>query len=100
MEVLLALLIGIPLIFVLVSLSVVINGFVLKYLWIWFIVPVFHLPELTLAQAFGVAMVISYATYQHIREAKSEDPDWSAFHILVSRPATTLLAGWILQHFV
>jgi putative Mn2+ efflux pump MntP len=40
----------------------VLNGWVLTILWNWFIIPVFHLPQLTIVQAIGVVMVIGYLT--------------------------------------
>ena len=34
------------------------SGFTLSVLWGWFMVPLFGLPALTVAQAFGVALVV------------------------------------------
>ena len=50
------------------------GGFVLTKLWIWFIVPVFHLPALTLVPAIGLCFVVSYLThqYQHGGDDRSE----------------------------
>ncbi len=40
------------------------SGYVLTILWHWFVVPTFQLPELTIFPAIGIAMVVSYLTYQ------------------------------------
>ena len=40
------------------------KGYVLTILWAWFVVPTFSLPELAIAPAIGLAMVVSYLTHQ------------------------------------
>lgn len=38
------------------------QGFVISTLWRWFCVPVFHVSILTMAQAIGLGVLISYAS--------------------------------------
>ena len=76
----------------------IINGFVLTKLWAWFIVP-FGLPELGLAQAIGIAMVIGFLTNQHIPDNKDEKA-WKPFITLYVGPFLTLFAGYIVTLFM
>ena len=41
------------------------NGFVFMKLWQWFMVPSFGLNPLTLVQAIGIGLMISYTTQDH-----------------------------------
>jgi hypothetical protein len=40
------------------------RGALLQLLWGWFVVPVFHLPSLSLVQALGIALVVTFLMYQ------------------------------------
>jgi hypothetical protein len=44
---------------------IILDGYVFSVLWGWFIVPIFQLPELTLAVAVGIMMMIKCFTYQY-----------------------------------
>lgn len=50
--------------FILSLISMVYLSFIFKNLWLWFIVPVFNLPPVTLVSAIGVIIVISIVTYK------------------------------------
>jgi len=41
-------------------LSALINAWVLTYLWAWFIVPLFVLPKLGIAQAYGLVLIVTF----------------------------------------
>lgn len=43
-------------------LSSMLRGYVLTWLWLWFVVPVFHLPELGIVQAIGISGVVTLLT--------------------------------------
>jgi peptidoglycan biosynthesis protein MviN/MurJ (putative lipid II flippase) len=58
---------------VVVIVSSIANGFALSVLWGWFVVPIFGLPALTIAQAIGFSMVVSFLTYQYDDSKKKED---------------------------
>jgi hypothetical protein len=47
-----------------------IRGLVLQALWGWFIVTTFALPDLTLVQALGLSLVVSFLTMQ----LENDDP--------------------------
>lgn len=86
----------------LLAISTILNGWVLVYLWLWFISPVFGLAELTLGQAIGLSMVVSFLSYQYIESQKSKDSDlfeslFTAFFISIFRPALVFSFGWLIQ---
>lgn len=89
----------------LIVLSSIWRGYVLTVLWGWFIVPVFHLPALTIVVAIGVAMVVGFLTYQQPEE-KPNDTRSSTEKIsagiatALMHPAVYLLIGWIIQLFL
>lgn len=78
-------------------------GFTLSALWGWFIVPIFGLPALSVAQAYGVTLVLG-ATRGYRREAKSDD----SFGTVVAKGVVIppfvagllLLVGWITKAWV
>src|SRR4051812_14113008 len=82
-----------------IVLSTITNGWALKIMWDWFIVSVFHLPSLTVAQAIGVAYVISFTTKQE-SHTKSETPGVDLFMSIIGKPALFLAFGWILVKFI
>lgn len=71
------------------------DGFVLSILWRWFISAPFHLPEIKIAQAIGISIIVALVTAT--RQAKDEDIWWIPA-IGVIKPAGLLLIGWIV-HF-
>jgi hypothetical protein len=40
--------------------AIVLNAWVVSVLWKWFMVPIFHLPVLTIPMAIGTVLVINY----------------------------------------
>jgi hypothetical protein len=65
-------------------------------------VPIFHLPELSVPAAIGVAIVISYLTRQSRSDlAKKEKTEWyeSLLEILLV-PGASLVFGWIVKQYL
>ena len=54
------------------ALSSILRGYVLTWLWLWFIVPVFHLPELGIVQAIGISAVVGFLTTKYSNVDESE----------------------------
>jgi len=82
---------------------VLMSGFTLSVLWSWFIVPLFPVEELTLIQAMGLGMVISYTSRNQIK--KPEDVDYVPFifeHVVSSfmRSLSALAFGWAYTLFI
>ena len=85
-------------------LAVMFEGYVLTKLWLWFVVPTFHQQPLGLAQAIGIALVVSLLTHQTCGD---DDKEWStgeqlrrAALALFLRPVIMLVAGWVAAWFM
>ena len=87
-----------------ITVGAIINGWVLSILWEWFIAPVFNLPSLSLPLAIGLALVISYLTYQNIDCKPKESDDGDAViklvMVMVLRPLLVLFFGWVIHLFI
>lgn len=53
----------------------IMNGWALAMLWAWFIVPIFNLPTLSIVQAIGIGMVVSFLTRHSINKEEPR-PDY------------------------
>lgn len=87
----------------LIALSAILNGWVLSILWKWFMVPTLGLPDISLASAIGIALVISYLTYQPVDcEPKERETGEKVVYLgmLVLRPFFVLFFGWIVHLFM
>ncbi len=78
----------------------VLDGFVLTKLWLWFIVPIFHLNPLTLIQALGFSLVIRYLTKdimsKDFSKIDSTKETWMKVVALLVSPLLFLLLGFII----
>jgi hypothetical protein len=77
------------------------QAFCISTLWGWFVVPVFHVAEISVVIAFGISMLISIfqdPTQQY------KDKDWTEIiGIMVGRAVGlgfALLLGWVLHFYV
>lgn len=74
-------------------------GFVSMKLWAWFVVPVFGLPQLTIVQAWGIALLASLWTHQNFTNTNKDERSTGekiAYTIAVLlSPWMILLFGWI-----
>ncbi len=90
---------------VVIVVSAIANGFVLSVMWSWFVVPVFGIAALTVVQAIGFSMVVSFLTY-HDTESKTDDSKSLTEKIIymvmmaIMRPAFTLGIAWIIHLFL
>ena len=87
----------------LIALASVWRGYVFSVLWGWFIVPIFGLPVLTIPVAIGVAMVVSFLTYQyqHNEDKRSQgDRIASLVGVIILYPLLTLGIGWVVLQFI
>lgn len=84
--------------------SVLVNGWVISLLWLWFIVPLFHLPSITILQAFGLALIIGRLTKFDVDvrapERSTIDKILHVFGVGIASPLFTLLFGWIIFQFM
>ncbi len=84
--------------------SSIFNGYALSVLWGWFVVPVFGAPALGIVPAIGIAMVVSYLTYQ-THDCKKEEKSFGktiaeGTVIAILKPSFALLFGWIVHLFM
>jgi hypothetical protein len=70
------------------------RGFVLSYLWQWFVVP-FGLPNIGVAHAIGISLIVSFLTYEG---AKTDNKDVAE---AISGPVIQLVVvfafGWLVH---
>jgi hypothetical protein len=80
------------------------RGYVFSVLWGWFIVPIFHLPALGIASAIGIALVISFLTYQvstpHGDDQGVAEKLSSNLTLSFLYPLICLLVGWVVTWFM
>lgn len=84
---------GLP---VMVGLLAVWRGFVLTYLWSWFVVGYFHVPPLSIPIAIGLSLIAGFfSTHQ-----KNDETLGNTLAMAVFAPAMTLFIGWIVTKFM
>lgn len=80
---------GIAVAGVLIVLGSLLGGVVLQDLWGWFIVP-FGLPELGLAHAIGINIIVGFLTYRYIPRKNGDG--WTAG----ITPFVYVLFAWVI----
>jgi hypothetical protein len=80
-----------------IAMLTVLRAFVLCKLWTWFIVPFFHLPELTIPFAIGIALVAGMF-YSHL--PPDDDKKVQFWTVAFTGPLIILFVGWIVQMFI
>ena len=83
----------------------IIGGWVLSVMWGWFIVPIFHLPQLPIVYAIGIDLVVSFLTVpsHKIDTDKKGDAVRSITELLMTSIVTPLMylgMGWMVLQFV
>ena len=77
------------------------SGFTLSVLWGWFVVPMFGLPTLSLAQAYGITLVVRAAKGLDTRTEKNPDSFevmlGKAFVLAPFASGLSLLFGWVAK---
>lgn len=84
-------------------LMAILQGWVLTVLWSWFVVPTFGLPELSIAVAIGLSLIVGmFKGYSTTR--KSEDLETSEkvgqVIVMIFGPFFVLFLGWIVHLFM
>lgn len=84
----------------LMLIGAILNGFVLCKLWIWFIVPTFGLPTLTIPVALGISLMASYLTSRPDTN-QDDKTDWGMLLAMsLIYPLLVLLFGWFYTLFM
>jgi len=90
---------------ILIPLSVTLSGYTLSVLWDWFIVSAFSIESLSVPSAIGLALIMSYTTYQYSENETKDDTPQSerlgkAVFMAIIRPSIALLTGWVVTMFM
>lgn len=81
----------------------IIDGYVLVKLWSWFAVPVFGVPQISLAPAIGIGILVSFLTHQNIPSQKDREISeviGAALGETILYPAVVLFVGWVVSQFM
>lgn len=98
MEMLLVIPLMLAIVFGIIALAVLFNGWVLTILWGWFVAPLFGLPVLTLKSAMGLSLIIGYLTGGLKNDTKEEDKEKEYLkYVKILNPFFVLLMGWLIH---
>jgi len=89
---------GVLAMFVVAIVACPLGGVALRLLWGWFMVPTFGLPVISLVQAIGIALVISFLTQQHIPRDEDEKVKMIIHELLA--PVVFVSIGWVVHLFM
>lgn len=82
----------------------IMNGWALSVLWTWFIVPIFKWPILSIAQAVGLGMVVSFLTRHSINTDDTSKDMTDAVGAVIANsaiyPVLVVGIGWIVTVFL
>lgn len=88
----------------LIPVEAIISGFAFKVSWTWFVVATFGVAPLTIPQALGLALMVSYATYHPPGKKSPKDAEeFSALEVVAGgflRSGFMLLIGYVYHCFM
>ena len=80
------------------------SGWALSTLWGWFVVPLFGLPSLTIAQAIGLSAVVSLFRTTNTNSKSSDDDAFmmfaKSFAAVIFVPLLSVGWGWVVVQFI
>lgn len=94
------LLISVPTVIVL---SALVNGWALSVMWGWFVVPLFHLPAMSIVYAIGFSLVVGMFkpnTSSHDTRKKDTRELVTAVIAEILSPVLVVGIGWIVKLFI
>jgi len=78
----------------------ILNGWALSILWEWFIVVIFKILPLSVPQAIGLGIVISFTTVRVEFWKGLEQDIATGIAFSITRPFLSLGMGWIVKQFM
>lgn len=95
---------GIVLVGLLIAGVVVVDGFVMKMVWNWFVPHIFHsAPHLGIGEAIGLALIPTAFWGQMDTKKKDKEREHGAIHaisMVLGRWGMILLMGWIIHSII
>jgi len=79
--------------------STLLRGYVVSKLWLWHVVPVFHLAPISVSQAISVSLIFSVLTYHYTPDEKKRSAE-EIIGMLLAPFATNILLlfmGWFIH---
>lgn len=76
------------------------EGFAIKVLWGWFLVPQFGFPPIGIAHAVGISVLAGLLTHQAASNAGSDERTAQVLAYAAVSPLAALLVGWIVTKFL
>lgn len=76
---------------------------VASYFWLWFVIPVFRLPILSVAQCFGILLTISFfvpSPKLFHKDERDEADKWVALVVYVAGYLACWAIGWLVFKLV
>lgn len=86
-----------------VGLGLPLSGWVLSVMWAWFVVPVFHLPALGVAQAIGLSCIVSFFKSYKSGDGKKKTTTETVIDLIGTAFAAPLFAlgfAYIIHLFI
>ncbi|PZM77302.1 MAG: hypothetical protein DKM50_13400 [Candidatus Margulisiibacteriota bacterium] len=83
---------------------IIINGWILTIFWKWFFIPIFNLPQLTIAVSIGIILTIRFLIGKTKYTKTTEPSNWGIFIITlfegILNSIFMLGIGWIVHLFI
>lgn len=86
--------------FIVLFVLTLLRGWIVHLLWLWFVVPVFSVPLLTIGQSIGLSMLINFLTYHQLESQASKESNWEPFLTVLFYQFFVLGFGWLIHLFV
>jgi hypothetical protein len=80
---------------VLIFFSLIFNGYTLSFLWKWFIIPMFNLPDFSLPHFIGLSLTMRIDVREKFKDEHSRE-----LKMILVKPVLVLILGWIIQLFI
>ena len=84
-----------------VVINAIFNGFVLAKFWDWFVVPVFHLPRLSIPVALGIGVMVTFLAHNQLHdEPENTEAALKGLLRVTIRTGIYFTFGWIVHFYI
>lgn len=74
-------------------------AYALSYLWVWFVVPIFGLPAVSVVHMWGLMIFLSLVKFNSTDAVVAPDKHWEKLGYAVVAPAFSLGIGWVVKNY-